>query len=78
MGKEKTLKAIRVAYCESGLEEKAFNPKNPDGSNDGGVFQINSIHQLPDEVRFDAIKNIKWAKSKVEAEGDFYAWVCAK
>ena len=36
--------AVAVANCESSLNPKAYNPANNNGSTDGGLWQINSIH----------------------------------
>lgn len=33
-----------MASCESGLKANAYNPTNFDGSTDGGLWQINSVH----------------------------------
>ena len=37
---------IRLAKCESGLNPRAVNNKNKNGSIDRGLFQFNSIHKL--------------------------------
>jgi hypothetical protein len=74
-GIDVTLQAIKIAKCESGLREKAFG-RNTNGSTDAGVFQINSVHGLPDSVRFDYIKNIKAAK-KLYLDQGWRPWVCA-
>lgn len=39
--------ARKVAFCESRWAVHAHNTKNRDGSNDGGLMQINSVH-LPE------------------------------
>ena len=36
--------AVAVASCESGLKPTAYNPTNTNGSTDGGLWQINSVH----------------------------------
>ena len=36
--------AIAVASCESGLKPTAYNPNNKNGSTDGGLWQLNSVH----------------------------------
>lgn len=36
--------AVAVARCESGLKPTAHNSHNKDGSADGGLWQINTVH----------------------------------
>lgn len=36
--------AVAIAYCESGLKATAYNPTNTNGTTDGGLWQINSVH----------------------------------
>ena len=36
--------AIAVATCESGLNPDAYNPNNKNGTTDGGLWQINDVH----------------------------------
>ena len=36
--------AIAVARCESGLNANAYNPTNSNGTTDGGLWQINDVH----------------------------------
>jgi len=37
-----------ISYCESGFKIDAVNNKNKNGTSDGGLFQINSVHKLSD------------------------------
>jgi hypothetical protein len=74
LGKEQTMTALRVFYCESKLEN-VQNNKEPNGTNSWGIAQINSIHNLPDEIRLDVVKSLQWAKAKVIRDG-WYAWSC--
>lgn len=78
LGTEVTMQALKIAKCESGFRYDAYNDGNLNGSNDGGVFQINSIHKQSDEVRFTARQNIRWAKEKYERDGNWNAWSCKK
>lgn len=64
--------ALQIAECESGYNAFAVG-KNRNGTNDKGVFQINSIHGLNDTERLDYKKNIDWAIKKMAKEG-FDAW----
>jgi hypothetical protein len=78
LGPKVTMEALDISKCESGWREDAYNDKNKNGSNDGGVFQLNSIHGLPDEIRFNAKQNIKWAKEKYLRDKSWGAWSCRK
>lgn len=71
--------AVAVATCESGLNPKAYNPNNRDGSTDGGLFQINSTHDKKlNELGLDKWNvhdNIKFARILYDESG-FKPWVC--
>ena len=60
--------ALRIAFAESSFNPKAEN-YNTNGSNDLGLFQINSIHNVPDSCRLDTHCNIKWALNKMSKVG---------
>lgn len=71
--------AIAVAECESGLRPNAHNPNNRDGSTDGGLFQINSVHderlkQLGLD-KYDPEDATKFARILYEESG-WTPWVC--
>lgn len=73
--------AVAIAKCESNLNPKAYNPNNRDGSTDGGLFQLNSVHdhrlnQLGLD-KWNVHDNIKFARILFEENG-FHPWVCAK
>lgn len=36
--------AVAIAHQESQFYDRAYNDRNPDGSTDYGLFQINSVH----------------------------------
>jgi len=70
---------VAVAHCESGLNPKAHNPHNRDGSVDGGLWQINSVHdkrlkQLGLD-KFDPEDATKYARMLYEERG-WNDWVC--
>ena len=65
--------AMKIAFSESRFIPDAENHANTDGSNDKGVFQINSIHSVPDSCRLDYKCNIKWAMEEMAKNG-FRAW----
>ena len=60
--------ALRIAFAESGFVKDAVN-YNTNGTNDVGVYQINSVHNVPDECRFNAECNIEWAMKKMQSVG---------
>lgn len=66
--------AIAIAKAESGLNPKAVNEKNSNGSSDYGLFQINSIHNPTEEQKFNAEENIKMSKRIYDARGNWTAW----
>lgn len=35
-----------ISYCESGFNQVAVNTKNKNGTTDGGLWQINSVHKI--------------------------------
>ena len=73
--------AIKIAHCESSLDPSAVNNRNKNGTTDGGLYQINSIHDKRlDELgldKFDIDDNIKFARILWE-EHKWVPWVCSK
>lgn len=71
--------AVAVAECESGLKPTAYNPKNNDGSTDGGLFQINSTHDKRlGELglnKYDPEDATKFARILYDERG-WSPWVC--
>lgn len=71
--------AIAVANCESGLNPNAHNPHNGDGSVDGGLWQINSVHDKRLEQlgldKYNPEDATKFARMLYEERG-FRDWVC--
>lgn len=69
--------AYAICMAESGGKSQAYNPSNSDGSNDAGLFQVNSIHVtsglIGDKQRFDAEANVKAAYAIYKGSG-FSAW----
>lgn len=72
--------ADMIVNCESRWDDKAVNDKNRNGSNDLGLWQINSIHrqQISDEGRLDYKTATQWAIEKRLRDGNWSAWVCAR
>ncbi len=59
---------VAIAECESALQADAIHSANADGSEDVGLFQINSIHgRSRDELR-DPIANTRFAYSLFQAQ----------
>lgn len=71
-------KMIDIAYGESGLRWNAHN-KNTNGSEDFGVFQINSVHtkRFGEEFKNDYKANIQVAYALYKQQG-FGPWVAAR
>ena len=71
--------AVAVANCESGLKPTAYNPHNNNGSTDGGLWQINSVHDKKlDQLgldKYDPEDATKFARLLYEERG-FKDWVC--
>lgn len=53
--------ALAVAKAESGLNPRAVNNKNKNGTSDYGLFQINSIHKPTAQEKVDPYANAKRA-----------------
>ena len=71
--------AVAVANCESSLNANAYNPKNTNGSTDGGLWQINSIHDSRLEQlgldKYDAEDATRFARLLYDESG-WTPWVC--
>ena len=70
-GPQVMVKAIECFYSESGLRWNAQNT-NTNGTHDGGVAQINSVHKMGVEV-FDYKANIDKAYAMYKRQG-FRPW----
>ena len=71
--------AVAVATCESGLKPTAYNPTNKNGSTDGGLWQINTVHDKKlKELGLDKYNPedaTKFARMLYEERG-WKDWVC--
>jgi|SRR3990167_564779 len=65
LGEKVVRQAIKVARCESGLRPKAENTE----SKDSGVFQVNSIHGIPQRFLFNTKVNIAVARYLYDHSG---------
>lgn len=66
---------LKVAECESGFDQYAFNPTN--NSNDRGVFQISELYHGVGDEMFDVKKNIAYAKKLYDKNG-LRDWLASK
>ena len=69
-------RALKVAFCESSYDPSRVN-QNHNGTNDKGIFQINSIHNVPDACRLDENCNIAWAMQTIQSQG-YWPWVASE
>lgn len=78
---EDSATALKIAKCESNLNPNAHNNRNKDGTTDGGLFQINSVHdkRLAELGldKYDPDDNIKFAQLLHEERG-WLPWSCRK
>lgn len=80
LGQGEVENAIKVANCESGLRSNAHNRANTNGTEDVGVFQINTVHfkKYGRENLFNPDVNIQAAYDIRTGWGNWSAWVCAR
>jgi len=71
--KSDIIRAINCAYSESGFNPIALN-KNKNFTQDAGIFQINDIHKMTLEDRFNIKKNIKKAYEIFKSRKNWSAW----
>lgn len=70
--------ADALVSCESRWDYKAINNKNRNGTNDKGLWQINSIHtDISDADKLDYKAATAWAIAKRLNDGNWSAWSCA-
>ena len=72
---------MKIVACESGFNPGAYNPNNRNGSTDGGLWQINSVHDKKLQAlgldKFNPIDATKFARILYEErDNTFTAWVC--
>lgn len=73
-GTQEVVHAINCFYSESGLRSDAYGI-NKNGTNDAGVAQINSIHKMSVEERFNWKKNLDKAYEIYTSWGNSWdAW----
>ena len=62
-------KALRIFECESGLNPKAINTNNKNGTFDAGLPQINSVHGIDKKWLFNYKIAIRVAKQMFDKQG---------
>lgn len=68
--------ALAVCQAESGGRAQAYNPANTDGSDDKGLYQVNSVHVgrlIGDQERFNPAANVA-AAYRIYQGGGWAAW----
>lgn len=58
---------MAISFCESNYRADAHNTRNRNGTHDGGLFQINSIHKASNV--FDPLENKEIALSLYKKNG---------
>ena len=66
---------IAIAKCESGLNPKAINTTNTNGTTDKGLMQLNSVHDLSGVDVWDVQDNLAFARKLYDSKG-WLPWVC--
>lgn len=70
--------ALAIVKCESGFNQYAIN-LNTNGTFDLGLWQINDVHRISREDRFNISKATAHAYKIYQGRGNnFSAWVCAE
>lgn len=87
--KEPTMKEyIKAEVIKAGLDWKKFDclirhesnynqyaiNKNKNGTYDLGIMQVNDVHNISREDRFDYKKSTQWAIKKIKKDGNYNAW----
>ena len=71
--------ALAIVQCESGFSPSAHNPHNNDGSTDGGLWQINDVHNANLERlgldKYNPVDATEYARILYEKNG-WRDWVC--
>lgn len=76
---EDSYTAMQIVSCESGWKPNAHNPHNKDGTEDGGLWQINTVHDEALERlgldKYNPVDATKYARMLYERNG-WRDWVC--
>ena len=71
---------MAIAKCESGLNIEAYNPRNKNGTTDGGLWQINDVHNGTLETlgldKYNPEDATKFARLLYDQRGGWGDWVC--
>lgn len=77
---EQPMTALAIVKCESNFNVKAHNPHNKDGTTDGGLWQLNDVHNQ--ELarlgldKYNPVDATKYARILYDRRGNFNDWVC--
>jgi hypothetical protein len=66
--------AVAVSFAENGSHDTRAVNHNSDGSTDSGLWQINSVHRIPQSQLFDPARNAQAAWDISHQGNDFTAW----
>lgn len=66
-----------IVTHESGWNPEAISPPNTKGTVDKGMWQINSIHGLPDSYTMNPVDATDWARMMYEQQ-EWRPWVARK
>lgn len=69
--------ALKVAMKESGFRSEAYN-LNRNGSIDLGCWQINSIHNVDNDIRLDCVKSTNWIYNNLYKKKGFTPWYASR
>jgi len=73
-----TYEAYAIIQCESSWNPDVISKLNTNGTQDLGLWQINSIHKDISNIdKLDYIKSTKWAIAKRLNDGHWQAWTCS-
>ena len=71
---------MAIAKCESGLKAEAYNPNNSNGTTDGGLWQINDVHngtlQTLGLDKYNPEDATEFARLLYDQRGGWGDWVC--
>jgi hypothetical protein len=66
--------AVAISFAEDGSHDTRAVHHNSDGSTDTGLWQINSVHRIPQAQLFDPAKNAQAAWEISHQGNDFTPW----
>jgi hypothetical protein len=70
--------AVEVSFAENGSHDTEAVNHNSNGTTDTGLWQINSVHRIPQSTLFDPAKNAAAAYRISSSGTDFTPWTTYK